>query len=72
MANSTFSWWGARFGEELRSKFILRPAPWLTINDAIDPCPKRWISVAGSVESGIGVNPVIVDEFYSMLQSLKF
>jgi len=72
MANSTYSWWGARFGEELRGKFIFWPAPWLTINNTTDPCPTRWISVSNSVESGIGVSPEIFTSLYNSISSSTF
>ncbi len=49
ISNSTFSWWGAYLNEN-RKKLIIRPSPWLTIDDS-DPCPARWIKVHNSVEA---------------------
>jgi hypothetical protein len=72
MANSTYSWWGARFGEELQGKVIFRPAPWLTFNNTTDPCPTRWISVPNSVVSGIGVSAEISVSLYNSIKSSIF
>jgi len=67
MANSTYSWWGARFGEDVQRKLVLRPAPWLTINSTFDPCPSRWVSVPHSVVSGIEVSSEISESLYNFL-----
>jgi hypothetical protein len=50
MSNSTYSWWGAYFGEQELQKTIICPKPWLTIPGSRNPCPSRWVHVPSSVE----------------------
>jgi len=67
MANSTYSWWGGKFGEMQRAKFIIRPDPWLTIDTSINPCPDRWISVPNSVCSGTEFSASVSERLYTSI-----
>ena len=51
IANSSYSWWGALFGES-HGSLIFCPSEWVTI-DTIDvmpsPCPSRWMKIENAV-----------------------
>jgi hypothetical protein len=48
IANSSFSWWGAYFGEAKGGR-IFCPKEWVTIGRLASPCPTRWLNVKGAV-----------------------
>ncbi len=48
ISNSTFSWWGAYFGET-RGGIIICPKEWVTIDSSASPCPARWVQIEGAV-----------------------
>jgi FkbM family methyltransferase len=55
LSNSSYSWWGAWFGEQLSSKrnlsqsTIIAPKEWVTVDETPSPCPDHWILVPNSV-----------------------
>jgi FkbM family methyltransferase len=49
IANSSYSWWAARFGEH-RGGTVICPKEWTTIDATPSPCPPRWVQVHGSVQ----------------------
>lgn len=49
IANSSFSWWAARWGEQ-RGGLVFCPAEWVTITPVASPCPPRWIHVPDAVQ----------------------
>jgi FkbM family methyltransferase len=49
VANSTFSWWGAWFGERFGG-VIICPSDWVMIGGVKSPCPERWIRLRDAVE----------------------
>jgi hypothetical protein len=59
ISNSSYSWWGAWFGENAVStnqeNIIIAPFEWTTIDETPSPCPSRWTLLPNSVE------PFIVD-----------
>ena len=67
IANSTYSWWGARFAEEDLDKCIVRPDPWLPMYPATQPCPERWQKLENSLFN-MEVNTLKQRQF---LESLK-
>jgi hypothetical protein len=50
IGNSTYSWWGAFFGESRKRKRIICPDPWILVDSSVKPCPKRWMKIGGAVE----------------------
>ncbi|MBL0727342.1 FkbM family methyltransferase [Piscinibacter sp. HJYY11] len=48
IANSSYSWWAARFGEH-KGGTVICPKEWVTIDATPSPCPARWVQVAGAV-----------------------
>jgi hypothetical protein len=50
IANSSYSWWGARLNEEVLDKCIIRPDPWVIIAPNVHPCPTRWLSIPNAIE----------------------
>jgi hypothetical protein len=53
IGNSTYSWWGAYFGENTVAKKIVCPEPWVLVDLNVRPCPDRWLKVQGAVEPKI-------------------
>ena len=49
IANSSYSWWAARWGEA-RGGLVLCPREWVLIGGAANPCPARWIQVRDAVQ----------------------
>ena len=48
IANSSFSWWGAWFGDCRRPRTVVAPKQWFTPEanvDASDVCPERWTRI---------------------------
>jgi hypothetical protein len=50
IANSSYSWWAARWGEH-RAGLIFCPLEWVTIGNAASPCPTRWVQVPDAVQA---------------------
>ncbi len=50
IANSSYSWWGARWGEA-RGGLVFCPREWVTIDATTSPCPQRWIHVPDAVQA---------------------
>jgi hypothetical protein len=48
IANSSYSWWGAYFGEA-KGGLVICPKEWVMIGELPSPCPKRWIHVENSI-----------------------
>jgi hypothetical protein len=48
LANSSYSWWAAYFGE-VKGGLIICPKDWVTIDATPTPCPVRWIRLPNSV-----------------------
>jgi hypothetical protein len=48
IANSTYSWWAARFGEA-KGGLVICPQEWVTLEGTPSPCPARWLHVPGAV-----------------------
>jgi hypothetical protein len=48
IANSTYSWWAARFGEA-KGGLVICPQEWVTMDGAASPCPARWLQVPNAV-----------------------
>jgi hypothetical protein len=44
IANSSFSWWGAWFGNN-KEKTVIAPEPWLNSDDITDIWPEDWIKI---------------------------
>jgi hypothetical protein len=49
ISNSSYSWWGAWFGERAGS-LIYCPHEWVTIDATPSPCPSRWHAIRGAVQ----------------------
>ena len=51
ISNSSYSWWGAWFGEnkDQENTTVIAPKEWVTINALESPCPERWILAPGAV-----------------------
>ena len=50
IANSSFSWWAAYFGEA-RGGLVCCPREWVTIGGAPSPCPARWLQLEDAVQA---------------------
>jgi FkbM family methyltransferase len=50
IANSSYSWWAARFGE-VRGGLVFCPHEWVTIDASASPCPPRWIQVKEAIQA---------------------
>lgn len=48
IANSSYSWWGAFFGES-KGGLVFCPKEWVTIGQLPSPCPQRWVSIENAV-----------------------
>ena len=48
IANSSYSWWAAYFGEA-RGGQVICPKEWVTIDATPSPCPPRWLQLADAV-----------------------
>lgn len=54
ISNSSYSWWGAWFGEKCGTKpagLVVAPKEWVTIDATPSPCPARWLLVPNSVRA---------------------
>lgn len=73
ISNSSYSWWGAWFGEQCggRGGLVIAPREWVTIDATPSPCPTRWLQLAEAVEP-FRVNPAEVAAFSSRLQRQRF
>jgi hypothetical protein len=49
IANSSFSWWAAWFGET-EDSLVYAPHPWCLFALSIDPAPARWRNISGCVQ----------------------
>lgn len=53
ISNSSYSWWGAWFGEQCasprRAGLVIAPKEWVTIDAMPSPCPARWLLIEGAV-----------------------
>ncbi|RZL34944.1 MAG: FkbM family methyltransferase [Rubrivivax sp.] len=51
VSNSSYSWWGAWFGEQCggRGGLVIAPREWVTINATPSPCPARWLQLVDAV-----------------------
>lgn len=52
ISNSSYSWWGAWFGEQCghRGGLVIAPKEWVTIDATPSPCPARWLQLADAVQ----------------------
>lgn len=52
ISNSSYSWWGAWFGEQCgaRQGLVICPKEWVTIDATPSPCPARWLQLAEAVK----------------------
>lgn len=66
IANSSFSWWAAYFGEA-RGGLVCCPREWVTLDNTPSPCPPRWLQVEGAVQA-FHVDAVQVSEMIAGLQ----
>jgi hypothetical protein len=54
ISNSSYSWWGAWFGEMCGHKpggLVIAPKDWVTIDATPSPCPARWLQLTDAVQS---------------------
>ena len=49
ISNSTYSWWAAKFDEQMKS-LVFVPNPWVLPDPTVNPCPERWRSIRGSIK----------------------
>lgn len=51
ISNSSYSWWGAWFGEQCGQGggLVIAPREWVTIDATPSPCPARWLQLADAV-----------------------
>jgi FkbM family methyltransferase len=49
IANSSYSWWAARFGEH-KGGTVICPKEWTTVDATPSPCPARWVQVPQAVQ----------------------
>ena len=66
IANSSFSWWAAYFGEA-RGGLVCCPREWVTLDNTPSPCPARWLEVDGAVQA-FAVDAAQVSEMIESLQ----
>lgn len=53
ISNSSYSWWGAWFGEMCGAKpggLVVAPKEWVTIDATPSPCPSRWLQLPDAVQ----------------------
>lgn len=53
ISNSSYSWWGAWFGEMCGAKpggLVVAPKEWVTIDATPSPCPARWLQLERAVQ----------------------
>lgn len=53
IGNSTYSWWGAYFGDTAQEKLVICPDPWVLVDQNNKPCPSQWLKIDGAVEPRI-------------------
>ena len=70
IANSSFSWWAAYFGEA-RGGLVCCPREWVTIDATPSPCPARWLQVDDAVEA-FRVDPAQVAATTARMQRSRF
>ncbi len=53
ISNSSYSWWGAWFGEQCggRGGLVIAPKEWVTIDATPSPCPARWLQLSHAVRA---------------------
>ena len=68
ISNSTYSWWAARFDEDLKS-LIFAPSPWVLPDPTVNPCPDRWCRIRRSINSP-QIKPSAVSAFMAQVYNL--
>lgn len=73
ISNSSYSWWGAWFGERCvgRGGVVVAPKEWVTINATPSPCPARWQLLEGAVVP-FAIQAAEVAGFSGQLQRQRF
>jgi FkbM family methyltransferase len=73
ISNSSYSWWGAWFGEQCggRGGLVIAPREWVTINATPSPCPARWLQLADAVQP-FALPQADVDAAAARLQRQRF
>lgn len=73
ISNSSYSWWGAWFGEQCggRGGLVIAPKEWVTIDATPSPCPARWLQLSDAVKP-FAVDPAELAGFAARLQRQRF
>lgn len=65
ISNSTYSWWAAKFDEQIKS-LVFVPSPWVLPDPTINPCPERWRNIRGSIKDA-KINARVLSGFVAQI-----